>query len=237
MKKDIMKRIFRILILILQIAVFLMYAIPEYFNIQVEYDNFKILIYFIVSIFLSTLIDYDRWNKIFILTRIVFFLTICADYFMTYLNNYYEISLVFFILVQLSYFVIIKMISSQNHIKSSIIIYLSIVSLLVIFAHFTSLINLLNLLSILYYSLSIINIVNLVRIKEKNRYINCFLIGLILFLLCDTCIGLRNIGITNAKFINIISVLIWIFYASSQIILSNTLIEIGIKRGKDEKNY
>ena len=86
-----------------------------------------------------------------------------------------------------------------------------------------------------FFSLSLTNIIYLLRIKNKGIKNYLFLLGLVLFLLCDTCIGLQNVGISNVKITDLFSHLVWIFYAPSQMILVITLTNYYKKGDKYEK--
>ena len=221
-----LKKILIVIFIFIESMVFLLHLIPYHFNFAVPYDIYYILYFNIILVFIISFIDYKKWDKSHVLMRICFFFTLIADFFLTYLDKYYHLSLILFILVQLSYFVLINYLFKNKYLKSSIFTYINVVSFLLIVGNFLELINSLNIIAIFYFSLSLINIIYLFRIKSKSNYINCFLIGLILFLLCDTCIGLRNIGITNHAFIDVVSSLIWIFYAPSQVILVLSLINV-----------
>lgn len=218
--------------LIVELIIFGMYLIPEYFDVKVNYDNFKVLFFLIVVIFLESFIYFRQWSKENLIVRIGFFFTLCADYLMTYLNKYYILSICFFFLTQLCYFILINCLFNKKYLKSSIISYGCVVVLLIVIASILELLEPLSLTAIIYISLSLTNIVYLIRIKNKTRSIKNFLLGLVLFLLCDLCIGLRNVGINEGLFINLISDCIWLFYAPSQMVLVQTLSNIELVKGE-----
>ena len=218
--------------LIIELFIFGLYLIPEYFDLTIHYDNFKVLFFLIVVIFLESFIYFRQWSKENLIVRIGFFFTLCADYLMTYLNKHYILSICFFFLAQLSYFILINFLFSKMYLISSIISYCCLVVLLIVIGSILKVLDPLSITAIIYISLSLTNIIYLIRIKNKTNSIKKFLLGLILFLLCDLCIGLRNIGLKDGMFIEIISECIWIFYAPSQMILVQTLSNIELVKGE-----
>lgn len=234
---NLCRKLINYLLIVIELFILGLYFIPEYFLVEVNYDNFLVLFYYIVVIFIHSFIDFKEWSKGHILFRFAFLFTLCADYLMTYLGTYYELSIIFFFFAQLSYFLFINYNFKCQYLKSSIIIYGSLVISLVIVALILKLINLLTIIAIIYFSLSLTNIVYLIRIKNKGLINYLFLLGLVLFLLCDTCIGLQNVGISNVKVTDILSDLVWIFYAPSQMVLVLTLTNYYQKEvNYDKKN-
>jgi len=229
------RKIVNCILVLIELFILGLYFIPEYFDVNVDYDNFLVLFYFIIVIFIHSFIDFKEWTKGHIIYRFAFLFTLCADYLMTYLDSFYELSIIFFFFAQLSYFIFINYNFKNVNLKSSIIIYLSLVTTLIIIGSSLELINLLTIIAIVYFSLSLTNIIYLLRIKNKGIKNYLFLLGLVLFLLCDTCIGLQNVGISNVKITDLFSHLVWIFYAPSQMILVLTLTNYYKKGDKYEK--
>ena len=229
------RKIVNCILVLIELFILGLYIIPEYFDVNVDYDNFLVLFYFIIVIFIHSFIDFKEWTKGHIIFRFAFLFTLCADYLMTYLDSFYELSIIFFFFAQLSYFIFINYNFKNVNLKSSIIIYLSLVTTLIIIGSILELINLLTIIAIIYFSLSLTNIIYLLKIKNKGLKNHLFLLGLVLFLLCDTCIGLQNVGISNVKITDLFSHLVWIFYAPSQMILVLTLTNYYEKGDNYEK--
>ena len=229
------RKIVNCILVLIELFILGLYIIPEYFDVNVDYNNFLVLFYFIIVIFIHSFIDFKEWTKGHIIFRFAFLFTLCADYLMTYLDSFYELSIIFFFFAQLSYFIFINYNFKNVNLKSSIIIYLSLVTTLIIIGSILELINLLTIIAIIYFSLSLTNIIYLLKIKNKGLKNHLFLLGLVLFLLCDTCIGLQNVGISNVKITDLFSHLVWIFYAPSQMILVLTLTNYYEKGDNYEK--
>ena len=208
------------------------YLFPDIFNFGLNIDDSLVLFIIIILVFVSSFIYFKSWTKHEVIIRIGFLFTLIADFLMTYLDAYYELSICFFFLVQLSYFILINLLTKKQYLKSSLIVYGIVVSIVLIIGLFVYPLGLLEVLAIVYISLYFINILYLIRIKDKNRFLYCFLIGLILFFICDICIGLSNFNLQNKELEDFIYFMIWASYGPSQIILVNTLVGIKEKGGE-----
>lgn len=205
---------------------------PDIFNFDLNIDDSLVLFIIIILVFVSSFIYFNSWTKHEIIIRIAFLFTLIADFLMTYLDAYYELSICFFFLVQLSYFLLINLLTKNKFLKSSIFIYFILVICLLTIGKFVYPLGLLEILAIIYISLSFINILYLIRIKNKNLFLYCFLIGLTLFFICDISIGISKFDLKNEVFERIVNFMIWGSYGPSQIILVNTLINIKENGGK-----
>ena len=90
------RKIVNCILVFIELFILGLYFIPEYFDVNVDYDNFLVLFYFIIVIFIHSFIDFKEWTKGHIIFRFGFLFTLCADYLMTYLDSFYELSIIFF---------------------------------------------------------------------------------------------------------------------------------------------
>ena len=218
--------VFGIIFMIIQISILSLYYADRFFNVSFSFDPFTVLFVFIISIFIQSFFNYKSWGIGNIITRCAFFFTLIADFFMTYLGKYYEISICFFIFVQLSYFILINYLYNKKYLNLMIKLYLIILGTLILIGLRLQLLNLLAVIAVIYISLSIINIIYLIILKRKDKFSIGFLIGLVLFLLCDISIGIMNLS-TNNIVASFFDKIIWVFYGPSQIVLVNTLSHVN----------
>lgn len=157
---------------------------------------------------------------------VAFVFTSIADTFLILLDDYYILALVFFIFTQISYFIYIRItFSNKKWLKDIFLRLLTIVigTVLIPFVEKDS--RLITFLSIVYFSNLLLNFIYSCCVKKKNYL---FIIGLLLFICCDFCVGCFNIGdiieISNdslfAKIRDYPINLSWLFYYPSQILLS-----------------
>ena len=228
--------IFNSLFFIIQISILSVYYASRFFDVTFNFDPFTLLFSFIILNFLQSFLNYKSWKKGNIIARFALLFTLIADYFMTYLGTNYEISICFFILVQLSYFILINYLNKCKYLNIMIMSYLIIVGTLILVGLKLNLIDLLALIAVIYISISIINIIYLIILRKRNIFYVCFLIGLVLFLLCDISIGIMNLA-TNEQVAVFFDKIIWVFYGPSQIVLVNTLQHVNkVEHFKYEKN-
>lgn len=225
MNKIILNSI-KVLLIIFELLLLGMYLFPNVFDFGININDSLNLFLIIVLIFFTSFFYIKSWTKHEIIIRLAFLFTLVADYLMTYLEKHFELSICFFFLAQLSYFSLINLMTKCKYLKSSLFLYLLCVFILLIIGKFIYPLGLLEILAIIYISLSLTNIIYLIRIKKKNLFLYCFLIGLILFFICDISIGLSKFNIQNETIRDLVNFMIWGSYGPSQIILVNTLIEI-----------
>lgn len=164
--------------------------------------------------------------------------TLIADWCIL-LHDYYVLGLVAFIAVQYLYFVRIhngmgpyKFLLARNLIISTILIF-TVIKL--------NINDCVLSLAIVYFVTFFFNIVDLLKksieLKDKKRYF--FLLGLVLFIICDINVGIYNaldfVSIDYEGFnslYEIASIAMWFFYLPAQVILS--LSELNYKIHKNQ---
>ncbi len=140
--------------------------------------------------------------------------TALADFFLLVINEYYLAGVCSFLIVQTLYLLRLYQDTGKLWLPARILCALAAVLLMLL----TSLFSLLNLVSVLYYSLLLVNMV--ISWTEKSRKWRIFALGLTLFILCDTCVGLFNLGgIVPAGLWNFASIGMWLFYLPSQVLI------------------
>ena len=161
----------------------------------------------------------------FILQTLAMVCTIIADYFLLVTGSMYETGVGFFIVTQLCYFLII--LTRQKYGLRSLIIVLTyrtatpVVALIVM--SIMGQLNLLYALTAIYFVQLVCNFLENIYLavitKEKQvRFEHIILsFGFLLFICCDVCVGLSNLGYPVWK-------PIWLFYAPSQVILCSAFI-------------
>ena len=141
--------------------------------------------------------------------RLVFFallFTAGADWFLLVKNQHLELGLVLFLVVQTLYLLRLRRLGAGNHFFLRWVLAL----LMGLAVFFFRLVSLLNLLVVLYFSQLLSNTI-LAWTARKWM----FAAGLTLFVCCDICVGLYNLGILHA----FSSVGMWLFYLPSQILI------------------
>ncbi len=155
--------------------------------------------------------------------------TVFADLFLVVINPMMRIPAMFcFSITQLMYFLYIYENQNNKLIKKYHLIVrllLAFFMLIITIIVLKDKVDLLSMISIFYYTNLIVNIIYSFFMNQKN-YI--FLLGLILFALCDLCVGLSAIGeiyfeLEEGTFLYIIANpgfnLAWLFYSPSQMLL------------------
>lgn len=181
-------------------------------------------------------------NRIII---IPFMFTVLADVHLLILDDYYVFGTILFCIVQLCYAarIMFKYNSENdsvgNFINSlkvresdlfniiTVVIRILIYSIVMISLYINNQINALTVFALLSYTLLFTNVLfSLISVKKiKNGFL--FFIGLLLFLLCDTCVGIKNIDMFYnfpSDILKSASILIWIFYLPSQVLLALSFI-------------
>ena len=177
-------------------------------------------------------------SKDYFLTQAALICTVCADYFLVWLDPREQLpAMIFFSFTQLFYFARIFL-ADEN--KTRRIVHISLRAGLSAIAVIATLIVLgekadaVALVSLFYYANLAVNIIFALA-EFKKHYI--LAIGLVLFLLCDTVIGLTLIGgyltIPADSFIYKIIYpgfnLAWVFYLPSQALIASSLLPKKLK--------
>lgn len=198
-----------------------------------------ILLCFIISLLIGS--NGFNLRDVFLL-KLARFFTLVADYFLLLSSNYI-LGVLFFCMVQIIYIERHSLMGTNKlNIKINHFILLPIFILLLIFSslifHFTDYKSLLTCSALVYSLLLSFSVYCGVRTMNCSNYNNRSALfiswGMILFLLCDINVALYQLINMNflpsvwSNFQFTIGVLIWIFYLSSQLLL--TLSGIRIKK-------
>lgn len=174
----------------------------------------------VIICFLFSLLSFKNKRNHFLIAGLAF--TIVADYFLIIFNDYYIIGIAFFTIVQAMYFCYIM----PKHWLASLITRFSIAGIVSLFITFVLKVSdATSYAAIFYYTNLVMNAVD--AFINKNKGLLLFAIGLVLFIGCDTFVGLFNLS----DFITINSsafkaledncvLIIWIFYLPSQTLIS-----------------
>lgn len=129
-----------------------------------------------------------------------------ADWFLLVRNDHLELGLVLFLVVQTLYLIRLRRMGSScgYWLRCTLALLLGII----VFA--CSLVSVLNLLVALYFSQLLSNAI---LAWSARKWV--FAVGLTLFVCCDVCVGLFNLGILYS----FASVGMWLFYLSSQVLI------------------
>ncbi|MBE5757037.1 MAG: hypothetical protein E7342_04465 [Clostridiales bacterium] len=162
--------------------------------------------------------------------QIALFFTLISDVFLvlltplTHLNQ--SIAMTTFSVVQIAYAFLILKESKKVQTKINIIVRVVLVAIVEIITILVlkEKLDYLSVISMFYYANLVLNVVFALINYKKFPLLT---IGVVLFLLCDTVIGLQFVfnmfGVTNGVFYNIVYApfnLAWVFYGPSQALLS-----------------
>lgn len=169
----------------------------------------------------------DYFNKDRAIMAIALFFTVLADVFLLFTENNFT-GICFFIIVQMLY---LYRISKSNNIsvKHCLIIYIIITCIILAVTLYINIHIDIIVIAVSFYFICFINniklLINSNKVNDIFRY-RFFLIGMILFILCDINVGLYNIrnyiDINNNIINNIIDFsekAMWLFYLPSQVFL------------------
>lgn len=199
-------------------------------------NNFQYLSVALACVFCFLFIEK---TSSYLFTQIALLFTVGADFFLVFLNGSNRLAgMLFFAGTQIAYF--LRIFFEETNLKvRKIHLILRIFAAIAILVATTIVLgektDALSLVSMFYYTNLILNIA-FAFIHVKNDYL--FVIGLILFAVCDTFIGLSNIGpyITISegsliyKLLNLEIDIAWIFYVPSQALLSISLLTRKLKK-------
>ncbi|MBR5452073.1 MAG: hypothetical protein IKV36_03660 [Clostridia bacterium] len=216
-------------------AVFILASLVLYFFVLTAYGNLLVISEFsaISVCFLFVLVNSFANDKL--LTYGMFF-TLCADFCLVICNPIEQIKgVVFFLIVQALYGVKLY---QNNKSKGLLIarIIATAVAPIIVFSVLGNKTDVLSCISVCYYVNLIFNIISAFTSFKKNPV---FVIALLLFLLCDTVVGLgvaagTYLPIAEGSFIHKIIFsginLAWLFYLPSQVLISLTSLKNHIKK-------
>ena len=227
-----------VVVIVLILYIFFLYT--DFYNVKIFIDSkyikyLCILLCLLLSEISTKNVLIDTGTNIvnyrdIILLRLAMFITIIADLCLVILNIYI-LGVALFCLVQITYCVRYTTKNLKATLINFLIIFLCIVFSYVIARLFIKGINVLLPVS-LFYSICLINsVIKAINAWRNNLYPSpskyMMVLGMILFLLCDTCVALSAItglfpltGYFMSNFHQITFYLIWVFYLPSQLLLS-----------------
>ncbi|MBE6673932.1 MAG: hypothetical protein E7596_02370 [Ruminococcaceae bacterium] len=182
-------------------------------------------------------------SKAYFLTQLGLACTVCADIFLVVMDPIKQLpAMVFFSVTQMCYFVRIYLNHTTQKQKKVHLIARSLVTLLAIAATVAVLggnTDALSLVSLFYYANLAVNIV-----VAFTQFKSCpaLAVGLLLFLCCDTVIGLNVMadsyisGVGESFIMQLIDVdfnLAWVFYVPSQMLIALSLLKYGKQPNKE----
>jgi hypothetical protein len=235
--KNFNKLITKVIVsIILLLYIFFLYM--DFYNVKFfiasAYIKYLcILLCFLLSI-LSTkkpLIGTEIVNhRDIVLLRLGMFITVIADLCLV-IFNFYILGVVFFSLVQITYCVRYTTKRLNVILTNFFIVFIGIAFLYWIASLFVEEINMLLPISLFYFICLLTSVSKAIKSSKNNLYTSptkyMIILGMILFLLCDICVGLSNItvnaplsGYFMIRFREIICFLIWFFYIPSQLLLA-----------------
>lgn len=152
---------------------------------------------------------------------IVMAFTLFADTFLLLLDRYYIIGVLSFCIVQTLYAAYMIKLSG----KKSIALRISLFFLAIVILIITGSCDMLSIAAAWSYTQLFINVFHAFWIRKRHTHGTLFAAGLLLFLMCDTCVGLNNIttyfsGFPLRGILAGANFLMWVFYLPSQVIIT-----------------
>ena len=190
---------------------------------------------FIVFCFIYTLINYDGNNKYKSCCLILgLSFTLLADYFLLLLGYNFEYGIAAFIIVQQIYGIMLDSNSPpicKNNLLKRLLIQLSIVLFITLLLYYLDVnIEVVIVLSIFYFTSILVNTYRGIKVSmilKEDRSSALFALGMVLFVLCDINVGFFNLSTyldlsatVAIPIIRIASLLMWLFYAPSQVLIA-----------------
>ena len=192
------------IIIVLYSLIELVICVLIVFDVIKDIDAFNysmIVLNFVLSI-IFFILNENRFN---IFLMLGMFFTCLADYNLIILGKNQELGVVFFTLAQLSYMMMLKVNVKELIIRLVVIIFLEVLSLIIV----KDLYSFLVFITMFYLSIFITNII-FGFIKKLHLL---FLIGMILYLLCDICVGVSSFELfQDTSIAEILGRLIFYFY-------------------------
>ena len=211
MKKIINYYIYLPIVIIITSFVFIFESI---LNIDFIFDwfHYSIILIDFLFILINFIIDIKLFKTEYVYIFIALMFTIVADLILVIICEHLPIGVGFFILVQLGYLNFIHYEKNKFRFITTIIITLIALLILIIFRNDPNL----NIYVSTLYGLLFISNTTFAIIKKLDKM---FIIGLILFMLCDICVALDTLQFFNDPN-DFIFRLIWVFYMPSQILIT-----------------
>lgn len=168
-------------------------------------------------------------DKIAIYTQIALLTTVFADLFLVVITpQFKDVAMTFFAITQICYALRLLQLTKHKAVNIVLRVVYIIAVIVVTFLVLKDKTDYLSVISMFYYANLILNLVYAIAFIKKSPL---FAIGLLLFLLCDTIIGL---DVASGTYLNIQSQFIqnvldlpfnlaWVFYVPSQALLALSL--------------
>lgn len=220
-KVDLSEQILICVYLLVQLS---LYIISIFFDVDISV-KYLYYTFIIINFIMSIIFIFLHKNKDSIFLMSALFFTLISDTFLVLIGGYKEIAMMSFSVVQVFYF--IRLLFLRKERKISIIDYIRLcVIFIIVFSAYIILNDKIDVLVIVvcfYYPMLILNFI------ESCKYFKTdykFVIGLFLFILCDTIVGLTNCSdyFIIPDFLNKLMTgtidLAWLFYFPSQILLT-----------------
>ena len=158
--------------------------------------------------------------------RLGLFFTLIADYFLVICEDAQLQGVLFFIVVQIAYFLYLFMREDRKAVRRANTLVRLTLSLVLIISAFAVLgedTDALAIASVIYYGNLVVNMIFAFILGREERI---FAIGLVLFAMCDLCIGLEvlfssylNIDVSGLFYGAHLN-LPWVFYQPSQVLIA-----------------
>ncbi len=219
-KKRSLELSIKILFIVVGIVLYILFLLEDFGDYDIG-DNvwIKYSIIIIASVYTLVSIAFATNKKEFrddIILALALLFTLLSDYFLLVQDDNYEIGMITFIVAQLLHALRIE----RNKIHTIISVIIRVIIPVIGIAVLAGMgeLELIYALALIYGTQLLMNFVEntaLCFISKKNKLKYILLaIGFALFIGCDVCVGLMNIGEYGGV------LLMWLFYAPSQIVIA-----------------
>ncbi len=174
--------------------------------------NFAYYSFILLNFIYSFILLIKNRNNMNIFFCIAYLFAIYADYNLIILGDNKELGVFFFLCSQICYMMIIATNKMQLMIRLVIIIIFELIGLIITKNNFSFLV----FITLIYFSTFLSNII-FGFIKKENII---FLIGMILFILCDICVGISNFAMFDGEIATFLGKLIYYFYLPGLYLMS-----------------
>lgn len=151
-------------------------------------------------------------------------LTLFADTFLLLINNYYIAGVTAFAVVQTLFGVYIS--PTYISFRLRVATYAVVLAFILPVSGFdpTALVSAWSYVNLVYNVIRLIPRVVSRSNKHFDKHLTMFTVGMTLFLACDTCVGLSNLGtyvpgLITGDVLSIVTYLMWVFYLPSQVLI------------------
>lgn len=232
---------------IIAVAIFCVIEAVLFFLVQSTSDGANVAVSYI-SVILACLFMLTSFSKTssYVFTQLGLVFTVFADYFLVVLDPIKQLpAMIFFSGTQIFYFLRLYLSESSKQKRKIHLILRAVISALAIALTFIVLKNeadAVSVISMFYYANLLTNIIAASMQIKGNRL---FLIGLILFIMCDTAIGINELIDTYLESENASKVtdaifgkfnVPWLFYVPSQTLIALSLTDLKTKREEKQSN-